>query len=647
MDDFYKSNVYGYSIEPTSPKGIHRYLDLVSELPQHIRNRSDLMEIIYLFQDYLNDGYRLIPSPTTTYSYKTAATSACTSATTTSYTEVRRPFNHTPSMYKDAIVDSIGYGATLIETYDKERDLDTWAIDFTVMDKYKADNSEILYGDDTAHYSYYNEAKIYLNSLDFYAAISDLYSNTGNINVFTNVFMYISLIGNSSNISMDETSLTLEQLTSLLPTDVTLPEIIFNYYACDAKSFLADFVGFKGNTNVEFTVQSRKMQYFYGISDATDYNNVPTFATLDENGNQKYVKYDNLGIDSSFNNSFRVSFGLPASSSSSDILAMLELISKNCTGTFSMMVYPKSIEDVAAFAVDGNSIIASSLLTIYKYQHPEVFYSTFSYQNEYRHDAKGGSVAEKIYRLAYSKDPRVFDYEYLRLIAQHFGYSMETDEEEINQNSYYKTKEEKEMVLRQLISNMPEYNRMKGTNSGLEMVLLSFGLVGRIVTLYTRGNDKMDGYAEFIDSRLIDGDIDDFADANNIQLDTSNKDQEDQVSVQMSAQFKNNPLLSGTSIYDWYASPHFRIEFDLLKDYLNISRNSNQFSIIAKTIKRIKPINTVFQGFYAKLSAEYGSLFISPPVIMNKVKQIMFVETGCSFSDNWSEQCALELEYDN
>jgi NADH-quinone oxidoreductase subunit B len=35
----------------------------------------------------------------------------------------------------------------------------------------------------------------------------------------------------------------------------------------------------------------------------------------------------------------------------------------------------------------------------------------------------------------------------------------------------------KESLLRR---NTPEYNRMKGTDSGIEMVLLSFGLVGRI-----------------------------------------------------------------------------------------------------------------------------------------------------------------------
>ena len=177
------------------------------------------------------------------------------------------------------------------------------------------------------------------------------------------------------------------------------------------------------------------------------------------------------------------------------------------------------------------------------------------------------------------------------------------------------------------------------------MVLLSFGLVGRIVTLFTRGNSKVPGYVDFIDSRVVSGDIEEFVDAEDI--DTSVGYDEDTVTAQMSEQFRSDSTLGGSSVYDWYASPHFRVEFDILKDYLNIARSSEQFSTIAKTIKRIKPINTVFQGFYAKLSAEYGKLFINPPICINKSKLIRYEDTGCSFVDSWSEQCALELTHDS
>jgi hypothetical protein len=660
MDEFYGGNVFGYSLEPTSDKGLHRYVDFYSMLPEHIRKRPDLMNVVYLFQDYLNDGYRKIPEPTATYSYKNTSNGECGPSTQiTSYSEVLRPFNHTPSMYKKLLSSALDFsnvGNTPIEEYNKERDLDTWAIDFSVMDAYKAyvdpiteqSNSDILLGDTTNLYSYYNEPKQYYSTLDFYNVLNSAYSNNAySSNVFQNVFMYIISSVKNASLTLDEAALTISELAALIPLNGDLPEILFTYYACDATSFLADFAAFDGNTNVHFSVETRKTPYFYGVSDYTNYNEEPTFATLNPDGTQKYVLFDALGVDTSYTRSFRVSFGFKARESAATIRSMLALLVSNPVGEFALTIYPNSLVDVGVFSSDNIPCIASSLQTIFKYQHPEVFYSKFSEQNAHRHDPKKASVAEKIYRLAYSKDPKVFDYEYLRLVSQHFGYSIETDEQEINQNSYYKNKEEKELVLRKLIDNMPEYNRMKGTDSGIEMVLLSFGLVGRIITLFTTGSDKADGYAQFIDGRLISGDINEYAEANNIVYNPADPTQEATLSAEMSNQFKTHTMLSGTSIYDWYASPHFRIEFDILKDYLNIARSSTQFLTIAKTIRRIKPINTVFQGFYAKLTAEYGTLFINPPVGMIRGKQIMVVQSGCSFTDEWGTQCALELVYDS
>jgi len=638
MDEFYGGNVIGYSIEPTSDKGLHRYIDFYSMLPGHIRNRPDLMKVIYLFQDYLNDGYRKIPTPTVVQSYK--STESCSPSTvSTSYTEIRRPYNHTPAMYKKALSSALDYSNTgndPIEEYYKERDIDTWAIDFDVMDAYKEENSKTLLGDSGSLYSYYNEPKQYYSTAEFYNKLENAYSSNAKSNeAFYGLFMYISTITKNPSISLDETAMSLEALRSLIPSYGNSPEILFTYYACDGVSFLSDFAGFAGNTAVKFSVESRKVPLYYGVSDYTDYNKKPPFVA-------DSVTFDELEIDPLYTSSFRVTFGLEAVANVESLNSVLDLIDQSPIGTFAMTVYPTSLIDVALFSSNEVPCIASSLLVIKKYQHPEVFYDRFSSENQYRHDPKGASIAEKIYRMAYSKDPKVFDYEYLRLVAQHFGYSIETDEQEINQNSYYKTKDEKEKVLRNLIDNMPEYNRMKGTDSGIEMVLLSFGLVGRIVTLFTRGDSKVDGYVEFIDGRLISGDMDEFIDANNIEGAS-----DDEVSTEMSNQFKGHALLSGTSIYDWYASPHFRVEFDILKDYLNIARSSTQFSTIAKTIRRIKPINTVFQGFYAKLTAEYGTLFINPPLGMNRVKQVLHVGTGCEFRDNWSEQCALELVHDS
>lgn len=656
MDELYSSNVYRYSIEPTSSKGLHRYVDLVSLLPSHIQNRPDLMKIILLFQDFLNDGYRKIPEPFTTITYKNPLIRG-NDPQTISYIDIKRPLNHTTSMYKRRLAEALNYSNIedeSIEEYDKERDLYTWAIEDEVLDQYLKDNQLLIFGDSMDMYSYYNEPKIYLNPLTFYVKLNKIIANNpSETSIFQNVFMYFSTKNNKNLQNLDEASMSFNEMKSIFPLAGNLPIVNFNYYACDSASFLEDFNGFIGNTELLFKVESRKFPYFYGISEYLNNNEIPPFYDT------SYKTFDDLISDPKFNDnylkSFRVSITFNSRKTADSLITdFFDIIPDECIGTFSFEIKPESISDVILFASSDHQIIASSLQVIKKYEHPEQFHKTFGYQNEYRHPDKGASIAEKIHRLAYSKDPSVFDYEYLRLISQHFGYSLETDEDEINQNSYYKTKEEKEQVLRNLIKNTPEFNRMKGTDSGIEMVLLSFGLIGRIVTLYTRGNSKVPGYVDFIDGRAINGVIQDYLEYKGLNVvegviyDSSGTEigpyNEDEITEQMSETFRINSVSNDSNIYDWYASPHFRVEFDLLKDYLNISRNSQHFSTIAKTIKRIKPINTVFQGFYAKLSAEYGKLFINPPLGISKAKIIANLDTNNSAIDEWQSQCALELQ---
>lgn len=670
MDEFYGGNVYRYSIEPTTSKGLHRYIDLMSMLPSHVQNRPDLMKIVLLFQDYLNDGYRKIPEPTITRTYKSKFEDICGPSTeTTSYLEIARPLNHDTSMYKKRLSSGLDYsnmGNDSIEDYYKERDLSTWAIEDDVMDAYKAKYPNLLFGDSGDLYSYYNEPKQYFDSLKYYMKMTSVLSKyPGAIDLFANTFMYFSVANKDTSINLDEAAMTLDELQSLIPVEGDLPKIVFTYYACDANTFLKDFADFAGNTELKFSIEARKVPFFYGISDYVDHSTEPPFKNI--SGTFDEIKANSQFI-AKYKNSFRVSFWYVDRKTGAFLKTNLfDNLPSVPVGDFAFEVQPESIADVVKFAYSDIPFIGSALLPIYAYEHPENFYSYFSWQNEYRHEAKGASIAEKIYRMAYAKDPNVFDYEYLRLISQHFGYSIETDEQEINQNSYYRTKDEKEEVLRNLIRNTPEYNRMKGTDSGIEMVLLSFGLVGRIVTLFTRGNSKVPGYVDFIDSKAVSGEIEEYLESEGITVkdkydnagtligpymyDSAGNEigpyDEDEVTSEMSEQFRSDSTIGGSSVYDWYASPHFRVEFDILKDYLNIARSSEQFATIAKTIKRIKPINTVFQGFYAKLSAEYGRLFINPPVCINKSKLIRYEDTGCSFIDNWSEQCALELTHDS
>lgn len=647
MDGIYEGNAIGYNIEPVSDKGLHRYLDFYSALPQHIRERPDLMKVVFMFQDYLNDGYRLIPEPIKINKYKNKVENICGASTEIiEYSEVARPLDHTPSMHKGKILYSMTFGDEIQEEYNKERDIDTWAIDFDVIDAYKLKDTPLLGGEyrlssdgETVLYSYYTEPKIFYSLFDYYMAYLNVKNQyTGNL--LEGTFAYISQGKRDPSVSLDQSSITLDYVKDILSRFKVLPNIELTYYACDGLDFINTFKNTASNAT--YRIESRKLELFNGISDYFDYNTPPPFAC-------DFSQYSEIvsSIPENYNNSFRVTIKFNVSTLS-ELLTSISSID-SIDSSFALKIYTDSEEIISALSTVDTYCIASSFNVILRYQHPAEFYAEFGWQNQYRHEAKKASIAEKIYRLAYSKDANVFDYEYLGVIAQHFGYSIETDESEVNQNSYYKTKDEKEIALRKVIANMPEFNRMKGTSSGIEMVLLSFGLVGRVIELFTKGDASRDGYAEFIDARLITGDIDDYIDATNSQISSglSGQAKQDAIVAEMSTQFKNNPRLSNTSIYDWYACPHFRVEFDIGKDSINIARNTNQFSTMAKTIKKIKPINTVFQGFYAKLTEEFGELFILPPAVSNRVKQIMYYEQSCTFEDNWEMQCALELTNGN
>ena len=92
-------------------------------------------------------------------------------------------------------------------------------------------------------------------------------------------------------------------------------------------------------------------------------------------------------------------------------------------------------------------------------------------------------MAKKIQDLASIKDPDLIDYEYIGELAKYMGVDFDTSIDGIITNYAY-GEESRENTLRNFLSHMPEFNKIKGCTSMLESVLLSVGITAKIIPLY-------------------------------------------------------------------------------------------------------------------------------------------------------------------
>lgn len=647
--------VYDYSLEPTSEKGLNRYIDLYSMLPRHIQQRDDLMKNVFMFQDYLNDGYRLIPEPVLKYTYKVknSNVSDCGNGYTQySVIEYARPLNHNTSMYMKSrensnsdnwLVDEDSdknsaknwENVEAIEEYDRFRDLSTFAIDETEFEKYKENNSEYLFSyNKNGLYSYFNEPRVWSSGKTFYKKFKQVVNKS--VNAFKNgtAFVAITNVNVENKSILSESQISKQELIDLIENNIKISDdysilpsnILIDYYACDYESFINNFSKLSSNENVKFSANKDFFEYLYGVSDGMSYvNQYDDYSTI---SNMSYSEIKKSHVNYFYNKSIRFTLSFKNMTFSQ----ILEAV--NNFGIFGGYALKIQLNDISkcedffnglctttiVYGVTKKnyySFIGPSLTVIHKYEHPQVFYDAFGSQNEYRIKSKGYALADKIYRLAYCKDPNIVDYEYINLVAQEFGYDMGLDEDAIDENSYYALKEDKQNVIRNIIKGIPEYIKIKGTSNSIENVLLSFGLVTKIINLYTIADETQKGYTKFMDSRIVSGNIKDFFDYMGISPEDATETDYANAKAQLAAELLSNPDTAGTLVSDWYPSPHFRVQFNLLKDNINYIRNSFAFKSIKKAIIHSKPINTVFDGFYATMTSKaYGLIFAEPVGLM-------------------------------
>lgn len=588
-----------YTLEPTNSYGPQLYVDLTQFVSQKMRDQEGFMELLYLFQDYINNGFRLIP-----YYYKelvsTNSGDGCLAGTTKINYEYLEPYNHDISMIMDYENASQDLEQTIaVEQYDRNRDLSTFAIDDQLIEDYKKKYSGeyVQYVDETGttHKSkYYYTMKYYKNKS---------FINLSDVEYPFNMFLSTIDSSDTNNSELEPQLMLKSEALNKLNSFSGKVSVILYYCGYD------DFVD-----NFNYSGSFKVNEYFY-----------PKFDNRVDNYNIEDIPHINSGEYLSKND-----FIQQLSSNTDRFSITIELNSISQLSTISISDFAMSILLEISNITQYNEVpsniplMAPRFLKVKMWQDPKIFYDHFSYQNANRIDDKRSTVLEKIRSIAYMNDPDVIDYEYIEFIASEMGYNIDLAKEDIENNSVLTTKADREEALRMVLKNLPNFYKIKCTKNGLESLLLSFGIVGEIIYLHTIGNEQKQGYVDFIDSRLIEG----FEDSQ------YTNDSKTELTKAI-----NKGYLSNTVISDWFPSPHFRIELDLLEQNLRLDKNKLGIQLINKAVKRTKPINTVFQGFYGKMSSKFAELFIHAPKGLMKASIRSVVNNTCETTDVWSSRC--------
>lgn len=541
-----------------SDKGQEAYYDLITILPEPLKYEPKMMYAAQLMQDYLNGGYRKLPSP-----------------------DYKYPLNHS---HDDAFYS---YAERVGIEYVKDRDIGTWAIPDSKISEYKA-----IYSAESKSFRpdvAWPNKNIYLDYITYLVSNGYNYNDISSSNRYT----YYTT-SNWNKVSMLDFNNTYEEFKNLQPLVATVQKPIkLDIYLRQAEiedNIIGQYNGSLYINDSQYINTSMIPDNIYSaVNKVTILANsyMDLYDTLVNSSTSSFVEYIFSGSD----------VGRPKT---------------NCHIT---------VYDDPSNAVAGIPVIVPEIIKIYEWQEPNKFYNHFvgqydgadtaaghinniidpssteqrfewmpdgsiSYRqvevmysghNSYRHESDYRSLREKIARLAYSHDPEIIDFDYIQLVASQMGYDIDISIEDLQDNYYSTNEEDRNNMVRELIRNMPYFNKMKTTKNALELIFLSMGIVAQIINLYTYGK-----YEGFVDKNIIEN----AASYNSFNgWDKS----------------KYNRALAVAPLKDWFPSPHFYIKIDLTSGYLGQndieSSLSNMIYKMMKIVKNSKPDNAVFKGF--------------------------------------------------
>jgi len=195
------------------------------------------------------------------------------------------------------------------------------------------------------------------------------------------------------------------------------------------------------------------------------------------------------------------------------------------------------------------------------------------------------SILEKTKRITELHDPDLIDITYIQRLANLLGYNVTIDKSEISDFTYginADTEEDINSYLRFVVSNLPNWYKIKTTKDAIKVLLYSFGIIGDIIYRWTSDNitsasPSVGGYGDD-DSlwREKDSGV-----SNNIAI-------------------RNVPE-------NYFPTPHFKIRIDA-----NNSPSSwfQHVDKIIKSIETIRPINNVFRAISVYFQQTFDSIAV-------------------------------------
>lgn len=218
----------------------------------------------------------------------------------------------------------------------------------------------------------------------------------------------------------------------------------------------------------------------------------------------------------------------------------------------------------------------------------------FSYDNQNLSASPKISILEKIHRLSELHDPDLIDIDYIQFFAEHMGYRIDIDRNEIGfgflNSSAPCSASDNQKYLRFMVRNLPNWYKIKTTNDMIKIMLYSFGLVADIYNHYTKdyGEDSKNWKVDY------DGDMRAIPDS-------------------------------------WYPTPHFTAIVDIDASLNNIFFKLQEGEKVVRAIESIKPLNGVFRGLTSK-TTQLLQLYCGA-----NARLARYIRIPCDgFADSWA-----------
>jgi len=180
------------------------------------------------------------------------------------------------------------------------------------------------------------------------------------------------------------------------------------------------------------------------------------------------------------------------------------------------------------------------------------------------------SILEKAKRISDLHDPNLMDIEYIQRLATFMGYDIDLSKGQLGTFGT-STEEETNQYLRFIISNLPNWYKIKSTDNAVKVLLYSFGLIGELVERWT--SDQLEPPA----THPATGGYSDDSD------------------FWITEDISDGLLFVDSIPENYWLTPHFNITINADNSLLGFL-NTGHLNEVIDAVETIRPINTVFDG---------------------------------------------------